>query len=106
MWNWIKKFVFSEVYYLIKPQNFTTACIAVPVDSIIDGGLKITRIFNGCEVRIENSIMRVTVQFAPNNHYRFFSFNNGMYAWICVILSISHKNNYIFQQEMFGSAPI
>ena len=52
----------------------------------------IVRIFNGCEVRIENSVTTVTVrhheacwvmpnsyperrncQFAPNNHYRFFS---------------------------------
>ena len=47
----------------------------------------VSRIFNACEVRIENSVTRVTVQhhetswtvirvtyfqFTPNNHYRFF----------------------------------
>ena len=56
-----------------------------------DDSWKIIRVFNGCEVRIENSVTRVTVrhqkacllmqnshpkwqnfQFEPNNHYRFF----------------------------------
>ena len=63
-----KEICISEVYYLTKPQKFITACIAVAVDSIIDGGLKITSIFNGCEVRIENSVMRVTVR--PNSNLK------------------------------------
>ena len=72
------------------------------------------RIFNGCEVRIENSITRVTVWHNESclaewsrtvipsdrvfNPYSFY-----FDAWICVILFILRWNNYIFDQEFFGS---
>ena len=73
----------------------------------------IIRIFNGCELRIENSVTTVTVQhrkacrvmpnsypewrdfqFAPNNHYGFFSlfpsFQNKN-AEICLLHSFLHS---------------
>ena len=81
------------------------------------------RIFNVCEVRIENSVTRATVrhheacrvipnsypewrnfQFAPNNHYWFF-FLHTLSSNLGVILLL-RWNNYIFDQDMFGSVPI
>ena len=92
--------------------------------------LIIIRIFNGCELWIENSVTRVTVQhretcrvmpnsypeqrdfqFATNNHYGFFflhtlfrQFHLGlnMYSFINFMQS---KNSYIFQSRnvWFGS---
>ena len=89
---------------------------------------QIIKVFNGCEVRIQNSITRLTVQhhelcqvmpnsklerrnfqFALNNHYRFFFLHTLPSTTACrleyVISSISRKHNYIFEQEMFSSAP-
>ena len=83
----------------------------------------VIRMFNGCELRIENSVTTVTVQhreacrvmpnsyperrvfqFTPNNHYGFFflaysSFRQlhldlNMYSLINFMQS---RNNYIFQ---------
>ena len=77
------------------------------------------RIFNGCDVQIENSVMRITVrhheaclvmlnsynkwrkfQVTPNNHCRFFFLHTlpskSAFRLDCVILSIIFWNNYIF----------
>ena len=58
---------------------------------------KTIRTFNGREVRIENSVTRVPVTYSS-----FDSCNK-----LGVILSILRQTDkYIFDQEMFGSAPI
>ena len=64
-------------------------------------GGQIIRIINGCEVRVENSVTRVTVrnheayrevmnfQFAPKNHYRFFLLHTlptGNCIWLRLLL--------------------
>ena len=58
-------------------------------------------------------LSRVTdFQFASNNHCKqilfiaYSCFDDCIKACTCVISSISYWNKYIFDQEMFGSAPI
>ena len=65
--------------------------------------VKPIRIFNGCEVLIENSVTRVTVrhheqlpewrnfQFAPNNHYGFFFLHT-------LPSTITFRLEYVFYQ--------
>ena len=89
--------------------------------------LKNIRIVTGYEVRIENSVTRVTVQhykacpvmlksypkwrnfqFALNNHNGFFLHtlpSTIVFFSILIILSILCWNIYIFGQEMFRLAP-
>ena len=74
----------------------------------------IIRIFNGCEVRIENSVMRVTVRhhkactampksylerwnfhFTPNNHYGFF------FLHAC-FLTLAFKLKYVLSVKQFS----
>ena len=88
------------------------------------------RILNGSEVRIENSVTRVTVQhheacwvmtnsyskwrnfqFAPNDHYRFY-FLHILPSTIAFRLEyilfyqFYSKITTCFDQEMFGLAPV
>ena len=92
---------------------------------------KIIRIFNGCEVWIENSITRVTVQhhdacrvmlnsysewrnfqFEPNIHYRFFTLHTLLSTvafrleYIFIFTNFRLKELHFFEQDMFGSAPL
>ena len=71
---------------LTKQTTFCGVCCISPIFLLNSKDDNNIRIFNGREVRIENSVTRVTVkprdaeqlsrvteyQFEPNNHYRFF----------------------------------
>ena len=129
------------------------SCTSISGDTTFMGS-RIVRIFNVCEVRIENFVTRVTVwhhearrvvpnsypewrnfQFTPNKHYRFFSLHtllspivlqwNSSFIWQPNSLIPSQVKHviqtfvltfyrgwpndlwkYIFDQEMYGSAPI
>ena len=86
---------------------------------IYQPGVQIIRIFNRSEVRIENSVTRVTVrhhesgQIEPNDHYRFI-FLHTLPSTIAVKIYIvkkkkkKKKKNYIFRPRnvRFGSSPI
>ena len=82
----------------------------------------IIRIFNGCEVRIENLVTKVSLvmptsypegwnfQFAPNNYYRFFFLNTlpltTAFKLKCVLFCQFYtKISTFFCQDLFSSAP-
>ena len=105
------------VLWFINPTGWIRVC-------------KIIRIYNGCEMRTENSVTKVTVrhretcrvmpnsypewrnfQFAPNSHYGFF-FLHTLPSTIavrleCVLFYLFYAEiTTFFNQEMFGSFPI
>ena len=82
------------ISYLGSVRKSKSAILICPWKKAVTWLWKTIRIFNGREVRIENSVTRVTVRhheavpsdaeqlsrvtefsFEPNNHYRFFFFH-------------------------------